>query len=84
MSALSALPNVGKVLEANLIRAGITTPEQLRSIGAEEAFLRIRLRADAGACLNMLYGIEGAVEGIQDKYLPEPTKEKLRKFYNAI
>ena len=42
MNTLSDLPNVGKVLENNLLKAGIETPEQLRSLGAEEAFSRIR------------------------------------------
>lgn len=38
MSTLSDLPNVGKVLEDNLRKINIETPEQLRQIGAEEAF----------------------------------------------
>ena len=40
MSELSKLPNVGKVLEENLLAVGIETLEQLREIGAEEAFRR--------------------------------------------
>ena len=84
MSALSDLPNVGKVLEDNLVKAGIETPEQLRSVGAEEAFVRIRLQADPGACLHMLYGIQGAIEGVPDKYLPAQTKERLRDYYHSI
>ncbi len=39
MGKLSDLPNVGKVLKSSLISIGIETPEQLRSIGAEEAFI---------------------------------------------
>ena len=84
MCKLGDLPNVGKVLEDNLIKAGIETPEQLRDIGAEEAFLRIRLKADSGACLHMLYGIQGAIDGIQDKFLPIPTKERLKAFYKTL
>lgn len=52
MSALSDLPNVGKVLEDNLRKINIETPEQLRQIGAEEAFFRIRMAVDPGACLH--------------------------------
>lgn len=84
MSQLSKLPNVGKVLENNLLQVGIQTPEQLRKIGAEEAFLRIRMQADPQACLHMLYGIQGAIEGIPDKLLNNDTKQHLRIFYGTM
>ena len=84
MSALSDLPNVGKVLEDNLRKINIETPEQLRQIGAEEAFFRIRMVVDPGACLHMLYGIQGAIEGIPDKFLSDQIKERLRLFYKTL
>lgn len=83
MSTLQRLPNVGKVLEQHLLACGITTAEQLREIGAEEVFIRVRMQ-DPTACLHMLYGIEGAIEGIKDKFLDEATKAKLRTFYQAL
>ena len=84
MSTLSDLPNVGKVLEDNLRKINIEPPEQLRQIGAEEAFFRIRMVVDPGACLHMLYGIQGAIEGIPDKFLSDQTKERLRLFYKTL
>ena len=84
MGALSGLPNVGRILESNLIKAGIETPEQLRSAGAEAAFLRIRDQVDPGACLHMLYGIQGAIDGVPDKILPGPAKQKLKEFYKSL
>lgn len=84
MSTLSDLPNVGKVLEDNLRKINIETPEQLRQIGAEEAFFRIRMVVDPGACLHMLYGIQSAIEGIPDKFLSDQTKERLRLFYKTL
>ena len=84
MSAISDLPNVGQVLEDNLRKINIETPEQLRQIGAEEAFFRIRMTLDSGACLHMLYGIQGAIEGIPDKFLSDQTKERLRLFYKTL
>ncbi len=60
MNELQKLPNVGQVLADHLVRIGINTPEQLRTKTAEEVFLAIRHQCDAGACLHMLYGIEGA------------------------
>ncbi len=84
MGALSDLPNVGKVLEKNLIDVGIPSPERLREVGAREAFLWIRARVDPGACLHMLYGLEGAVRGIKDTLLDAETKRGLRDFFNAL
>ncbi len=84
MDTLSDLPNVGRVLEQNLKAVGIETPEQLRALGSREAFLRIRLQVDSGACLHMLYGIQGAIEGIPDKMLSPETKQDLKAFYNSL
>jgi DNA transformation protein len=84
VSALSGLPNVGKVLEDNLLKIGIETPEQLRNIGAEETFLLIRMQVDPGACIHMLYGIQGAIDGVSDKFLSAQVKERLRMFYKTL
>ena len=84
MSGLSGLPNVGKVLEQNLLAVGIETPERLREVGAKEAFLRIRLQCDPGACLHMLYGIQGAVLGIPDALLAPEVKRELKAFFKGL
>jgi DNA transformation protein len=83
MGDLSSLPNVGKVLEKNLNDVGIHTPEELKQIGSKEAFLRIRL-IDPGACLHMLYGLEGAIDGVRDTLLPEFVKEDLKAFFKSL
>ena len=54
MERLTDLPNIGPVLAGNLEKIGVTEPEQLRELGAEEAFLRIRAQADPAACLHKL------------------------------
>ena len=56
---LTDMPNIGPVLASNLRGAGIESPEDLIRIGAREAFVRIRRVCDPGACVNMLYGLEG-------------------------
>lgn len=84
MGLLSTLPNVGKVLEDNLLRIGVETPEQLRNMGAEEVFIQIRAQVDPGACLHMLYGLQGAIDGVPDKFLSEETKNKLKAFYKTL
>ena len=84
MGSLSELPNVGRVLENHLLRIGVLQPEQLREMGAERVFLLIRDQIDPEACLHMLYGIQGAIEGIPDKSLPPATKERLRAFHKSL
>ena len=64
-------------------QAGITTAERIRALGAEQAFMKIRAQ-DPTACINMLCGIQGAVEGASDKSLHESTKARLRQFYRGL
>jgi len=80
MGELSKLPNIGKLSEKKLNQVGIFTKEELFTLGSKEAFKRIR-KIDAGACLNMLYGLEGAVQGVRWHNLSKETKEDLKKFF---
>ena len=82
--SLTDLPNVGRVLGGNLEAAGVHSPEQLRQLGAKEAFIRIRTTVDSGACLHMLYGLQGAVEGVPDSQLSHATKDDLRNFFRDL
>lgn len=47
---LTDLPNIGPVLASNLRTVGLDTPEKLQQAGAKEAWLKIRLQVDPGAC----------------------------------
>ncbi|MGM0212822.1 TfoX/Sxy family protein [Enterococcus sp. AZ109] len=84
MNQLTALPNVGEVLAEHLVAIGIDSPEVLRESGTENVFLKIRMQRDAGACLNMLYGIEGAVQGIPKRQLSLERKQQLKQFYYSL
>ena len=64
MASLKDMPNIGPVAAEALEKVGIETPEQLREVGAKEAWLRIRAQVDPVACLHLLQGLEAAVEGI--------------------
>ncbi|OJG58928.1 hypothetical protein RV08_GL001459 [Enterococcus mundtii] len=39
---------------------------------------------DSGACLHMLYGIEGARKGKPVQALSKEEKEKLKQFYRSL
>ncbi len=65
MGELSKLPNIGKVVEEQLNQVGITTFEELKALGSQQAWLKIKA-IDDSACIHRLYGIEGAIQGIKE------------------
>lgn len=83
MPPLNNLPNIGSDTERMLKQAGIHTAEELRTIGAKEAFIRLRMR-DPSVCLNRLYGLQGAVEGIRWHHLSAEVKQELKIFFNEV
>ena len=80
---LTDLPNIGPVLAENLKKIGVETPEALWEMGAEEAWLRIRLNVDGGACLHQLQALAGAAAGVPKKELPPERKAELKGFFEA-
>ncbi len=81
MGELAKLPNIGSVVEEQLISVGIETPEALQAAGAEGAWLKIRA-VDASACIHRLYALEGAISGVRKSDLSAQRKAELKQFYN--
>lgn len=73
--------NIGADTESKLVRVGIDSIKKLVAMGSEKAFLKIRT-IDSGACLSLLYGLEGAILGIKWNELPPDRKQELKQFYN--
>ncbi len=82
MSDLTKLPNIGKTLEEQLIRAGISTPEELAKKGSRAAWLLIQM-FDPSACYMRLCALEGAIRGVRWHGLDHDVKAELKEFYNA-
>lgn len=80
-TALTELPNIGKVLEKKLIQVGISTPEELYANGTEQTFIRL-LSVDETSCFSELQAIEGAIQGIRWHNLPKERKEELKEFFH--
>ena len=72
--------NIGSDTESKLIRVGIDSFNKLESIGSEQAFLRLQT-IDPGACLSLLYGLDGAINGIKWNELSPARKQELQQFY---
>lgn len=82
MGELLKLTNIGKAIEDQLNAVGIETVEQLKSIGSEQAWLKIKA-IDPSACFSRLCGLEGAIQGIRWHYLPDELKNELKEFYEG-
>lgn len=81
MGELSKLPNIGSAVEEQLNQAGIFTAEELKSVGAENAWLKIQ-QNDSSACIHRLLALEGAIQGVKKTMLPDERKAELKEFYN--
>ena len=77
MADLTSLRNIGKELEKKLKAVDITTAEELKSIGSEEAFIRVKLHYPE-VCLVHLYALEGAVSDTDYNQLSDDVKQRLK------
>ncbi|EDS77962.1 conserved hypothetical protein [Clostridium botulinum C str. Eklund] len=62
-------------------KVGIVTCDELKDIGAEQAWLKIQ-EIDTSACIHRLLALEGAIKGIKKTLLPHVRKAELKDFYN--
>ena len=80
MGELSKLQNIGEKIEEQLNAVDIFTYEDLKKFGAKNAWLKIQ-SIDKSACIHRLLALEGALQGVPKKLLPEERKAELKKFY---
>lgn len=84
MESLTDLPNIGNVLADKLQAIGIGSAEELKLIGSEQAILKIATIEHSGICINMLYALEGAIQGIRWHALETCRKQELKEFYSLM
>ena len=63
---ISQLPNIGKMVEEQLLQVGIGSADELKRIGAKTAWLKIQ-EIDESACIHRLMALEGAIQGVKKK-----------------
>lgn len=80
---LAQLTNIGKTLSDKLNQAGIETADDLKAIGVENTFIKLKT-IDNDAGLNMLFAIEGAIQGIRWHDLSEQRKAELKAIFKMI
>ncbi|MDT2742370.1 TfoX/Sxy family protein [Lactococcus garvieae] len=81
MSELSRLLNIGKAIEGQLEQIGISTIEQLTTLGSRSVWFKL-WEKDASVCINELYALEGAIQGKKWYKLDDDIKKQLKDFYN--
>ena len=80
---LTKLPNIGPELARLLHEVEVHDSEELRELGAEAAFLRLKAR-DHSACFHKLTALEGAVQGVKKSQLTPERKAELRTFFDGL
>lgn len=83
MGELAKLPNIGKVVEEQLNQVGIETEDDLKAIGAKQAWLKIQ-EIDESACIHRLLALEAAIRGVNKTALPDEVKADLKNFTGGI
>ena len=53
-------------------------------MGSENAIIKIATIKNSGACINMLYALEGAIQGIRWHGLDKQRKQQLKEFYKIL
>ncbi len=84
MSDLTKLPNIGSTLRNKLLKVGIVNKQSLMDVGSENAIIKLMTVDDSGVCINMLYALEGAIQGVRWHNLSEERKWDLKLFFNSL
>lgn len=84
MKTIEELPNIGKALAEKLKNIGVTNELELVELGSENAIIKIATLENNGACLNMLYALEGAIQGIRWHGLAVDRKQELKEFFRVL
>lgn len=82
-SSLSKRINIGKDTEKKLIQVGINSFEELEALGTEQAFLQLQA-LDSGACVCLLYSIDGAISDTKWNKLSKERKLELQEFHKRV
>ena len=70
--------NIGPITAVRLREVGIATPEDLRRLGAAEAFDRVERASPQVTTLVFLYALEGALRGVPWTALTDELQADLR------
>ena len=75
----SSVPNLGPAMDRYLSEIGVETAEELRSLGAVEAYARLRLVLPRGLSIMALYAMHAGLEGRPWTDLTDAERAALRQ-----
>ena len=75
---IDTLPGIGPMTQSRLAEAGIRSVDDLRSMGAVEAYRRLKFMLPRQVSLNALYALEAALRGCHWLDLPQDVKAALQ------
>lgn len=81
---IADLLNLGPATEAQLARVGVTSPDELRELGALEAYVRLKIAFPDRINAVALYALEGALRGVHWNELPDEDKASLVRQADAL
>lgn len=84
MNQLTDLPNIGITLSKKLNQIGVYTADELIELGSEKAIIKIATLKDSGACINMLFALEGAILGVRWHNLEINRKNELLEVFKRL
>lgn len=77
---LKDLPNLSLKLEVQLRKVGISTVEMLIEQGAKRTWLKLHA-CNQNLGVNILFALQGAIQGLHYEALPSGVKEELRLWH---
>lgn len=77
------LPNLGPYMARRLAEIGVTNADDLRAMGAIEAYARLKFQFGRGISLNALWAMDAALSGIDWRHLSESRKSELKEQLRA-
>lgn len=80
---LTKLPNIGPELARLLNEVEIRDSEELKALGVEITFLRLKAR-NPDSCFHKLTALEGAVQGVCKTQLTTERRAQLREFFDGL
>lgn len=75
---LERMRNLGPIIAGRLRTVGVATPDELRRLGAIEAYVRLKRTFWTETTHAQLYALHGAVNDIRWHALPEEARAALR------
>ena len=80
------LRNIGPAMAKKMLAAGIDTPEQLRQLGAKEAYKRMYANGDGYGDHNAAYlhALEGAIRDCDWNEIPDSIRQEHQIFAKKL